>query len=383
MDIKQFSDQSPGRLVPVSASWGADHAFIPDPLAPDWVFPESLWPLLSEVKTQVALLEGIGRGLPNPTLLLKPLSGREAIQSSALEGTFATPRELLLFEMDPPQTDSDNELINAPREVANYRQALEYGTGGDLPLSLRLLREMHEVLMRGVRGNEKTPGQFRQQQVGIGAQGRFIPPPHYALTECLEKLEAYFLSDSTSYDPLVDCYLVHYQFEAIHPFNDGNGRVGRLLLAIMLQQSCKLTKPWLYMSSFFNKHREDYVQHMFNISAKGDWATWVEFCLHGTLEQAKDTIRRCESLKQIKEDYKQRLQESPYAARLFQIIDCLFDKEFLNIASITQLLGVTDPTARKDAERLVELNILAQLPDFWPKTYYAPEVYRVAYDEFE
>ncbi len=379
MDIKQFSDARPGRLVPISTDMGPDHAFVPDPLPPKWEFPASLWPLLAEVKAEVALLEGIGRGLPNPGLLLKPLSGIESVQSSALEGTYATQRELLLFELHPQSAASGDEQINSHREVANYRQALQYGTSSEQSLSLRLLREMHEMLMRGILGKEKTPEQFREQQVGIGLDGRFIPPP-LSLHDCLDPLGEYLRNPSTNYDPLVDCYLVHYQFETIHPFNDGNGRIGRLLLAIMLQKRCKLSKPWLYMSNYFNQHREEYVQHLFNISAKGDWTAWIQFCLRGTLEQARDTIARCERLKQIKADYLHRLQESGGAARLIQIVESVFDKSYLTISHIKEELGVSDPTARSDADRLVEIGILAELPDIWPKTYYSPEVFRVAYE---
>ncbi|NOY42524.1 MAG: Fic family protein [Planctomycetes bacterium] len=383
MNIKEFSDASPGRLVPVTTAWGQDHAFVPHALPPVWEFPTLLWPLLADVKAEIALLEGIGRGLPNPDLLLKPLSGIEAIESSALEGTYATPQELLLFELHEQSTTSDDEQTNRHREVANYRQALQYGTSIEQPLSLRLLCEMHEMLMRGVRGEEKTPGQFRQQQVGIGVGGRFIPPPHFSLKDCLDPLELYLQNPSNTYDPLIACYLVHYQFETIHPFNDGNGRVGRLLLAIMLQQWCKLSKPWLYMSNFFNQHREEYVQHLFNISAKGDWTAWIAFCLRGTLEQAKDTIVRCERLKEIKEIFLQRLQDSGGAARLIQIVDRVFDSPFVDISDIKEQLGVSDPTARADAQRLVDIGILEELAHVWPKTYYAPEVFRIAYEKIE
>jgi len=383
MNIKEFTEKSPGKLAPVTTPWGPDHSFLPDPLPPEWVFPASLWPLLAEVKAEVSLLEGIGRGLANPALLLKPLSGSEAIQSSALEGTYATPQELLLFEMAPSSAKPGDHRSDARREVANYRQALEYGTSGVSPLSLRLLREMHEILMRDVCGREKTPGQFRQQQVAIGVNGRFIPPPHFSLSDHLDAMENYFGNSTTPYDPLVNCFLVHYQFETIHPFNDGNGRVGRLLLAIMLQKSCNLSKPWLYMSGFFNSHREDYIQNLFNVSAKSSWSSWIEFCLHGTLSQARDTIKRCERLKQIKEGYLQRLQESKYAARLIQIVESLFDKQFMEVSDIREQLNVTDPTARADANRLVELEILDELPGIWPKTYYAPEVFRVAYEKID
>lgn len=179
MDIKQFTNESPGKLEPIETAWGSGHAFIPEPLPPRWKFPESLWPLLAEAKSQVALLEGVGRGLANPAILLRPISGREALQSSALEGTFSTPGQLLLFELDPKQPRSEDDPVNAQLEVANYRKALEYGTSSDLPISTRLLKVMHQFLLSDVRGKDKAPGEFRRAPVGIGVGGRFISSsPH-------------------------------------------------------------------------------------------------------------------------------------------------------------------------------------------------------------
>jgi len=249
MDTKHFTNKSPGKLVRIETLWGTDHAFIPDPLPPAWDFPHRLWPLLAEAKEQVALLEGIGRGLANPNILLQPLAGQEAIQSSALEGTFATPEQMLLFELDPKQPSSEDDPVNTIKEVANYRTALKYGLESELPLSLRLIKEMHRILLTGVRGRDQSPGDFRRLQVGIGTKARFVPPPPQHLMDCLDPLEKHLHTKTSSFDPLVDCFFAHYQFETIHPFNDGNGRVGRLLLAIMFQHQCKLTKPWLYIFS--------------------------------------------------------------------------------------------------------------------------------------
>lgn len=242
---------------------------------------------------------------------------------------------------------------------------------------------MHRILLTGVRGRDQSPGDFRRLQVGIGTGGRFIPPPHQHLLDYLHPLEKYLRLESSSFDPLVDCFLAHYQFETIHPFNDGNGRVVRLLLAIMFQHKCKLTKPWLYMSNFFNWHREEYVQLLFNVSAKNDGANWIQFCLRGTIrgtiEQAKATETKCNQLRQIKDDYMQRLQNISRATRLIQIVDRIFESPFLRITDLPNLLGVSGPTARLDAERLVEASILRELPGSRPKVYYAPEMFDIAY----
>jgi Fic family protein len=383
VDTNKFSQNCPGRIVPVSTQWGGDHAFIPAPLPPSWRFPEHLWPLLSEAKQQIGILEGLGRTLPNPAILLRPMADREAIRSSRLEGTYASPRELLLFELEPRESKSERDPVNDHREVFNYRRALLHGTESELPLSLRLLRELHEILLKGVRGKEKSPGQFRRIQVGIGSEGRFIPPPADAMANCLDDLEKYFHREQPEIDGLVDCFLCHYQFETIHPFIDGNGRVGRLLLAIMMQQRLGMSKPWLYMSEYFERFKDDYVSHLFNVSAKGEWTTWVGYCLRGTLQQAKETITRCEKLRSLRERFMNQITESGGSVRLLQIVEGIFHSPFIRVADLPARLGVTYPTAKADIDRLVDSNILRELPDTYPKTYFAPEVFAVSYDEIE
>lgn len=383
MDAAKFSAVSPGNLVKVPTEWGDDHAFVPDPLPPTWEFPPDLWPLLADAKQKVGVLEGLGRNLPTPAILLRPLADREAIRSSRLEGTYASPKELLLYELDPRESTSEHDPINDHREVFNYRKALVYGTESSLPLSLRLLKNLHRILLGGVRGRDKNPGEFRSIQVGIGAGGRFIPPPPDRVMECLHPLEHYFHAPSQNYDPLVNCFLVHYQFETIHPFNDGNGRVGRLLLALMLQQQCDLSKPWLYMSEYFEKHREEYMQLLFNVSAKADWCGWVEFCVRGTLEQAKDTVIRCERLLKIREQFMQRVADVGGSVRLNQIVEDIFFSPFVRVADLPGKLNVTYPTAKADVERLVNAGILQELPNVYPKTYYAPEVFSIAYEKLD
>ncbi len=380
MDKTKFGEKSPGTIVRIATRWGDDCAFIPDPLPPKWEFPVFLWPLLAETKQQIGLLEGVGRTLPNPAILLRPMSDREAIRSSRLEGTYASPRELLLFELEPRESRSEQDPVNDHREVFNYRRALNHGTESKLPLSLRLLRELHEILLIGVRGKEKSPGQFRRIPVGIGSEGRFIPPPATEIGECLNALEKHFHCESTV-DPLVDCFVCHYQFETIHPFIDGNGRVGRLLLAIMLQQRCGMSKPWLYLSEYFEQFKDEYVENLFGVSTRGDWTKWIEFCLRGALRQAKDTIVRCERLRSIREGFIGQLKDSRGSIRLIQIVEDIFHSPFVRIADLHKRLNVSYPTARADVDRLVETGILQELPDIYPKTYYAPEVFAVGYDE--
>ncbi len=380
MDPAIFEPNVPGTVIPIG---NGEHAFIPSPLPPNWEFPADLWPILSEAKHQLGILEGLGRNLPSPAILLRPLADREAIRSSRLEGTYATAKELLLFDLAPKQPASESDRMNEQREVFNYRRALHYGIESKLPLSARLLRDMHRILLENVRGRDRAPGRFRKVQVAIGPDRRFVPPPAELLMECIDPLEKYMHVDQPVFDPLVDCFLVHYQFEAIHPFMDGNGRVGRLLLALMLQERCHLSKPWLYMSEYFDRNRDDYIGHLFRVSTHANWHAWIEFCIRGTVQQARDTIRRCEQLRVVREEFMERVTRVGGSVRLNQIVEGIFHSPFVRVADLPRRLGITYPTAKADIERLVDAGILRELPQVTPRTFYAPEVFDVAYDELE
>jgi Fic family protein len=186
VDIKLFISNAPGQIIkiPRDESTGNEHAFIPHTLPPKWGFSGRLWPLLAEAKQQLGILEGIGRTLPNPGILLRPLEDREAIKSSRLEGTYVTEKEFLLYEMEPRESKSNSDSVNPQREVYNYRRAIQQGTTTQLPISLRLLRHLHETLLRGVRGEDLSPGNFRKIQVAIGSNHRFVPTPPENLLEC-------------------------------------------------------------------------------------------------------------------------------------------------------------------------------------------------------
>jgi Fic family protein len=215
----------------------------------------------------LASLDGTGKHLPNPEILLKPLQGREAKLSSQLEGTITDPKQQVLFEADPQYPTSASDPANAFREVFNYGRALRLRLDGenDLPLSLRLIRQLHAVLMDGVRGADQRPGEFRQIPNQIGWPARFVPPPPEYLAEALDAFEKY-LHLRDDFDPLVRAFLAHYQFECIHPFRDGNGRVGRLLLSLAIAEWCGLSSQWLYMSAFFEKRKNDYMDLLLRVS---------------------------------------------------------------------------------------------------------------------
>lgn len=381
MDVSLFADEMPGQLVTIGSG---QSGFVPAALPPNWDFPERLWPLLAEARHRLGVLEGLGRNLPNPQILVRPLQQREALRSSSLEGTFATPQELLLFEMSPREPKSNTDRANAWLEVFNYSQALRIGSADDEPLTASLVRQLHEVLMRGVRGKDQSPGQFRSGQVHIGHDMRFIPPPPTHLQGCLDSLFQYTAREDRPYDRLVDCFLIHYQFETIHPFFDGNGRVGRLLLAIMIKQWCGFTKPWLYMSAYFDRYKDEYIDRLFNVSAQAQWEDWIAFCIRGVHYQADDTIRRCNELLAIREDFAARVREIPGGSiRLSTIVDGLFENPMVRPADLHKALDVSYPTAKADIDKLLAAGIVRELAGARIKTFYAPQILDVAFAEPE
>lgn len=381
MDRDQFTESKTGDLVRLRAPYD-DWAFVPEPLPPTWHFPEGLWPKLAEAKQLLGKLDGIGSTLPNPELLLRPLQRREAIRSSSLEGTYASPQELLLFELKPRRPTSPEDKANDWLEVFNYATALREGYLylEDRPPSLHLVRQLHGWLLQGVRGERHDPGKPRETQVHIGAGRRFVPPPGERVQECLDALGPFLDRGPTDFDPLVWAFLMHYQFETVHPFLDGNGRVGRLLLALMIWRGCGLGMPWLYLSPFFERYRDEYIHRLFQVSADGQWERWIDFCLTGTIEQAADAIERCAQLNVLKRAM--RLRVTAGSARLHQIIDELFVHPFVTVPSLRDSLGVTYPTAKSDVGRLIEVGILTEVAGTKsPKAYAALEILTIAYND--
>jgi Fic family protein len=383
MDRSPFSDKTQGQLVEINIHGSKDWAFVPNSLPEQWKVPEGIWPLLAEAREELARLDGVGRHMPDYELLLRPLQQREALKSSSLEGTYATPEQLLLFEIDPKEPKSRQDRVNSWREVYNYGRALR--TGQELletiPLSLRLFKELHTVLLTGVRGQKSDPGNFRRTQVHIGSDRRFIPPPPQEAIKCLNDLEVYINRDH-SIDPLIFCFMVHYQFETIHPFLDGNGRVGRLLLSLMIYKLCKLTSPWLYLSAFFDRYKDEYIDSLFNVSSKGDWNKWIEYCLRATIYQAKDSIARFDRLVELRAKYLKAISGCGGSIRLHTIIERLLAYPVITIPGTARMFHMSYPTARNDIELLVECKILTtSQTSSRPKVYMAGEIMDAAYSD--
>ena len=361
-----------------------DFAFIPDSLPPSWTFTEDLWPLLVEAKWRLGKLDGVARTLPHPALFLKPLQRVESLTSSRLEGTYATAQELMLFEIDPKEPHGPTDQAHAWREVANYSSALAQGYAElrELPFCLRLIKDLHRTLLTGVRGASRTIGEFREHQVHVGSTRRYVPPPPREMLESLNQLENYINKDDKRFDPLVRCFIVHYQIETIHPFSDGNGRIGRVLLALMIYKWCELSLPWLYLSPFFERYKDEYIDNLFNVSSQGAWNAWVRFCLNAVIQQAKKATELCEHLQSIREAMHDRTRED-CGTRIHPIIESLFDAPVVRIVDIVKRHSVHYATAKADVNYLVRKGILAPLDGFKVKTFLAPEIFNAVYGDFQ
>lgn len=359
MDTTLFRNSPSGKLVRVT---GGYWAFVPNALPPAIEWDTELVSQVSKADLAVGTLSGLGETLPNPHLLIYPFIRREAVLSSRIEGTQSSLSDLLLFEATQVEKQRD------VKEVQNYVRAMEYGLKrlDELPLSLRFIRELHGILMEGVRGQHATPSEFRQSQNWVGSAGAFlgeatyVPPPVPEMQECLNQLEK-FLHARTRLPPLVEAALVHYQFEAIHPFLDGNGRIGRLLATLLLCQRNVLSKPLLYLSAFFEKHRLEYYELLLNVSQSSQWRKWIEFFLQAVTEQSNDAVSRSRHLLELLRDYSQLAREKHLSPTAGQLVELIFMKPVLNAKTAQELLKVSYPSAQYALTSLENAGILTEI----------------------
>ncbi len=379
MDPEAFRNSPAGRVVRTA---GGYWAFVPNPLPPRIPWTSELAIALSEADRALGELAGLGRSLPNPHLLIRPFVRREAVLSSRIEGTQATLFDLYAYEavqlaMFKPPPDV--------HEVYNYVRALEYGLERlrTLPLSLRLIREVHARLMEGVRGEHQTPGEFRRSQNWIGPSGctlneaTFVPPPVPEMQEALYAFET-FLHAPPALPPLICLGLIHYQFEAIHPFLDGNGRIGRLLTTLLLCAWGVLPEPLLYLSAYFEAHQQTYYDLLLAVSQRGAWGEWLAFFLHGVASQARDAVIRAGRLQDLRERYRERFQAARAAARLLQVVDLLFAQPLLTVRQVETALDVNFSTAQRYVNQLEKAGLLQEITgQARNRVYRADEVLRV------
>lgn len=345
--------QRAGRYIQQATGY---KAFIPAPLPPepDIEFDGELRTLLSQADRDIARLDAIAALLPNPDLFVAMYVRHEAVLSSQIEGTQSTLEDVLAFEAHAAaQHDSPKDV----EEVVNYVRAMNHGLTrlAELPLSLRLLREIHGELMRNVRGGEKSPGEFRTSQNWIGPSGStlptasFVPPPPHELMNALGALENFLHEDKTTVPLLIRCGLAHAQFETIHPFLDGNGRVGRLLITLMLCEEGALSRPLLYLSVFLKAHRAEYYDRLTAIRQNGHWEPWLKFFLRGVSQTARAATRTAHDIVALRESHRTALLKNPKALKL---LDSLFQQPMVSPNHIAAIVGCTHPTAVKLARDL-------------------------------
>jgi len=377
MNTADFQDPSTGTVVQASGGYAA---FVPAPLPPVIVYDADLVLALSRADSALSELSGLGRQLLNPHLLIGPYVRREAVLSSRIEGTRASLSDLLLDEAEEDRpTDAD------VREVRNYVEALEHGLRRlpELPLSLRLVRELHERLMRGVRGGQATPGEFRRSQNWIGPSGStpmtalYVPPPPDRLMECLGDWEI-FLHERARLPDLIQCAIMHEQFEAIHPFLDGNGRLGRLLITLFLVERGRLSQPLLYLSAYIEAHRQEYYESLQRVRTHGDWPGWLRFFLVGVEETAREAMGQAGRLLDLHDTLRRRLHQKPKAAAL---LDELFANPYISVSRAARLLQVSYPTARQAIAWLHKEGLLEEVTGrAWGRLYLARPILAVIED---
>lgn len=354
-----FMPRSPGTLTDIGSGFVA---FVPASLPPVIEWTGELVASLSAADQALGQLAGVGRTLPNPHLLIRPFLQKEAVLSSRIEGTRASLADLLLFELEPT---SEPEVADA-REVRNYVLALEHGLERieTLPIGTRLLCELHEILLDGVRG-AGAAGELRRLQVHIGPTRRmndatFIPPPANEIPRLLGELE-HFIHERKELPPLIRFALTHYQFEAIHPFHDGNGRIGRLLVSLLLCAEGLLPRPLLYLSAYFEKNRADYYRTLREVSTQGLWNQWLAYFLEGVREQSYGAIATANRLAALRAEYHERLHAPRATGLLHKLVDALFISPAATIPQAAQLLEVTYRAAQQNVERLVAADILREI----------------------
>lgn len=328
---------------------------------------EPLIPLLGPANAAIARYEGVLAGIPNPNILLAPLTTQEAVLSSRIEGTQATLGEVLEFEAAGPIDDESTPKKADIREVLNYRAALREATRlmAELPLSQRLVKETHRVLMDGVRGRNKDPGQYRRIPNWIGPEGcaieqaRFVPCGADALPESMDMWERYLHADAP--DRLVQLAIVHAEFEAIHPFLDGNGRLGRLIIPLFLSFHGLMSRPSFYLSEYLEANRDEYYARLLAISRDGDWTGWCAFFLRGLIAQADANSRKAEAILKLHEERRNWVADVTRSQYAVRALDWMFVRPIFSTPDFIASADIPGPTARNIVRALRDHGMLTEI----------------------
>lgn len=377
MNPDSFTASSPGRLVETSGQeWRhtaagkrelaefRGKAFVPDPLPPRNLDFERLigriWPELGAATAALQRLDATAATLTNPHLLSNPFKIREAQASSRIENTIASAEEVAIAGAGGPAAEE-------PREVQNYLLALDEGLASEAPLGQWLLRQLHARLLEGVRGGDKSPGAYRIGQAYIQGEqrgfpsARFVPPPPMEAPSCMNELESFLRSPPETIPPLVQVGLAHYQFETIHPFADGNGRLGRILIILSMCRMNLLSRPVLSISSYFDRHRQTYYDLLLGVSERGEWEPWLRFFCDAVAVQAEDGARRAHRLLELRRTWLEKVTVPRAPAKLREAVDRLFERPAVSAKSMAERINVRPQQAQRYIDRLHSLGILREV----------------------
>lgn len=356
-----------GKRIQITTAGEPFAAFVPYPLPPDppLALTSAHFDLLEQANRALGRLDGLSRLLPDTSLFIYLFVRKEALLSSQIEGTQSSLTDLLLYEQD--------EVPGVPladvEEVSSYVAALQHGLKRlkeGFPLSLRLLREIHAVLLTTGRGSTKSPGEFRRSQNWVGGsrpgQARFVPPPPDQLQDCLGALEKFLHDDPVRTPTLIKAALAHVQFETIHPFLDGNGRLGRLLITLLLCAEGAMTDPTLYLSLYFKQHREQYYDHLQRVREEGAWEQWLAFFLTGVLETAESGVASATAMFELFAADRQRIEGIGRAAgSVLRVHQHLQKKPITSVPNAASAMGLTTPTVRTALDYLAKLQIVREI----------------------
>lgn len=392
MDPSQFTATAPGQLVETRGKESIEssgrislvefdgQAFLPAHLPPDLDFERvigSLWRDFDRARKALATLDATANSLPNPHLLSRPFGIREAQASSRIENTIASAEEIVFEELGERREDKS-------REVLNYLSALEWALEAEAPLSQWTIRTMHRMLLDGVRGSDRHPGEYRSGQAYLKgvragfAHARFVPPPAQHVPPCMDALEAFIKEPSEDLPEIMVLAMAHYQFETIHPFADGNGRVGRLLLLLSLCRYGLLSRPLISVSAFFDRNQDAYYDLLLRVSTHGDWASWVRFVCQAICEEAWDAQRRADRLIALRRDFLARVTEPRASSLLRELVDFIFTRPAIHTADARDRLGISHQQAQRHVNRLVSKGILREITGrSYDRVYLARDVINV------
>jgi Fic family protein len=380
LDIAHFSEAQQKFLV---RTLDGAYAYTPPPLPPQFDMGKIALSL-SAAAQALGELNGAARRLQNPYMLIMPLIRKEALTTSAMEGTITTIDDMLMEEVLPNIKTDENA-----REAFNYKVALQQAEQNleNIPISHRLIKSAHKTLLSGLsakREAAKKPGEYKTHQNAIGQEGdniftaRYVPPPPKETQECMDELEAFINRDNRKNgEELIDLALCHYQFEAIHPFADGNGRIGRMLVTLMAMQLKILDLPLLHISANLEHKKPKYIELLYSVSAQGHWHDWINFFLEAVQQSCKSATASVDKIINLQSELKQRAMRVQKNLRLPVIIDSLFVKEWTTTVEVQKICDTSFPTANSDIQELVDLQILEPLQRSRPMVYVARPIWNL------